>query len=227
MGEGMDNDAEIMPLIDACNIACGGHAGDEDSMNETVLLARQHQVKIGAHPSFPDLDNFGRLPMEMEPDALTHSLMAQIKALQSICQSNRTQIAHIKPHGALYNMAAKDETLAEVIVEVIKSFPRTQLFAPWESALAKKARAARIQVVYEAFADRRYLNDGTLVDRSNPKAIILRPELAMAQILSIITHDRVIPIEGEGVDIKASTFCVHGDNPNVIQILGMLNDLKE
>ncbi len=227
MGEGMQNDAEIMPLIDQCNIACGGHAGDIASMKKTVALAQEYQVEIGAHPSFPDRAGFGRVALKMKSSELSASLKAQVDSLKSICEQAGTKIHHIKPHGALYNNACEDQELADIIVDLMKNYPRTLLLAPWESLLAKSARKARIKVMYEAFADRKYKSDMSLVGRSDNRAIITRPEIAMSQLLSIATHDQVVPLEGEAIDIKASTFCVHSDNPNVLQILKMLNGLKE
>lgn len=227
MGEGMENDIQIMSMIDECSIACGGHTGDEQSMSRTVELALENNVKIGAHPSFPDRENFGRELMIMGREVLLTSLVDQVNQLQTVCESFGTEITHIKPHGALYNHAAIDQTLAEVITDMMKAFPGIELFAPWKSLMSNVAEKADIKITYEAFADRRYNKDLTLVSRKKDRAIITRPELTMRQVLSIATQDRVITIDGESVELKATSFCMHGDNPNVIEILSMINDIKE
>jgi UPF0271 protein len=224
LGEGVDNEAELMPYLSSCNIACGGHIGDVVSMTKVVKLAKKHNVKIGAHPSFPDKENFGRVDMVISSADLYGSLKQQIRALQSILHSENAQLHHIKPHGALYNLAARDEKTAQVIIEVLKSIAMPiKLYVPYNSKLAEIASNENIQVTFEAFADRNYNEDLSLVSRKKDNALLIENDEVLHHVLHMINHKKVKTISGVEVPIKASTFCVHGDTKNAIGILKYLN----
>ncbi|WP_111682904.1 5-oxoprolinase subunit PxpA [Winogradskyella tangerina] len=225
VGEGINNESSIMPYLSSCNIACGGHAGDISTMTKVVRIAKNHKVKIGAHPSFPDKANFGRQVMDISAADLYSSLKQQIRDLQSVLYSENTQLHHVKPHGALYNLAAKDEKTANVVIEVIKSISLPiKLYAPYKSVLADRAIEENIRVTFEAFADRNYNSDLTLVSRNNDAAILTDKHQILEHLLEMIKHENVITLTGEKVPIKASTFCVHGDTKNAYEILKFLNE---
>ena len=227
VGEGMGNEPDLMPHLSSCNIACGGHAGNTFTMTEVVRLAKAHNVKIGAHPSFPDKTNFGREIIEMTAADLYTSLKQQIRVLQNVLRSENAMLHHIKPHGALYNLAAKDEKTANVIVEVIKSIALPlKLYAPYGSVIAKVAEAEGIEVTYEAFADRNYNTDLSLVSREMDNAILTEKDEILNHVLRMIAHQKVSTVDGVEVLIKASTFCVHGDTQNASEILKFLKSVK-
>ena len=173
VGEGCGQDAALMPLISSANIACGGHAGDDDSMREAVALALEHGVAIGAHPSFPDREHFGRQEMQLGARDLHECIVAQIESLASIAQTQGTRLRHVKPHGALYNMAARDEELAETVVTAIRSVdPSLMLFGLAGSALLTVATRLGLRAISETFADRAYRPDGSLQPRNEPGSVI-------------------------------------------------------
>lgn len=224
VGEDIGNESDLMPFLSSCNIACGGHAGDLQTMTEVVKLAKSHNVKIGAHPSFPDKANFGRVNMKMSAADLYSSLKQQIRNLQSVLHSENAQLHHIKPHGALYNLAAKDEKTAKVIIEVVKSMAMPiQLYAPYKSVIAELAMLENIPVTFEAFADRNYNEDLSLVSRKNNSAILLEKEAVLSHVLNIIKYQKVTSVSGVEVPIKAETICVHGDTKNAFEILKYLS----
>lgn len=223
VGEGIGNEPLLMPYLSSCNIACGGHAGDLISMTEVVRLAKEHHVKIGAHPSFPDRDNFGRLPLNMPAAELYNTLKHQIRALLQILRHENLMLHHIKPHGALYNMAAKDQRTAEVIIEVIKSIALpVKLYAPFNSVLAKLAMAEHIPVTFEAFADRNYNIDGSLVSRKEENAIITSKQAVVDHVYKMIKDKKVICKNGAEIELNASTFCIHSDTKNAVEITHFL-----
>tara|TARA_B100000508_G_C11428362_1_gene262036 strand:- start:26 stop:772 length:747 start_codon:yes stop_codon:yes gene_type:complete len=220
MGEGLNNEASLMPFISACNIACGGHAGDKETMARVVDLALEHQVYIGAHPSFPDREHFGRKTMDLSPKALSENISQQLTSIINVVMEAKGTLHHVKPHGALYNLAAKDETTAHILIEAIQnSTPNAKLFVPYQSVIFEIATSEGIDVMVEAFADRRYHNDLSLVSRSHPKAIILEPEAVFAQLLQMTTQRTVTSLENETKEIVADTYCIHGDHPNATSIM--------
>lgn len=225
VGEGVGNEAKLMPLISSCNIACGGHAGDLRSMTTIVKLAKLQNVKIGAHPSFPDKLNFGRVIMKLSDAHLFDSLKSQIESLQSVLSNvEDVKLNHIKPHGALYNLAAKDETTSKVIIDVIKSLSLPiKLYAPYNSVLSNLGIQQNIEVVFEAFADRNYNDDLSLVSRENSNAILHKNDVVLSHVLGIVKQGKVTSINGVEVFIKANTICVHGDTENALGILDYLN----
>ena len=217
LGEGAGHDAELMPLITSANIACGGHAGDEPTMRATVELALQHGVAIGAHPSFDDREHFGRREAPMAPVAARALVLAQIRTLELIVQSCGGRLVHVKPHGALYNMAARDAALARAVAEAVREVdPRLVLFALAGSQLLAAGRACGLHVASEVFADRTYQPDGSLTPRSRPKALIQNEDDAVAQVLRMVREGRVRAVDGSDVAIQADTVCVHGDGPHAV-----------
>ena len=225
VGEGLNNEALLMPYLNSCNIACGGHAGNREITKQVVTLANHYKVKIGAHPSFPDLENFGRVEMDIAAADLFSSIKSQIRSLNSVLRETRTPLHHIKPHGALYNLAAKDKRYAIIIIEAIKGISTPlKLYAPYGSVIGKLANAENIEVKYEAFADRNYNNDLTLVSRSRPSATINNKEEVWNHVQRILLKGKVKTIDGKLKKIEADTLCVHGDNPMANEILKYLSE---
>lgn len=219
LGEGMGIDAQIMPFISSCNIACGGHAGDIQTMETTIDLAQKHQVKIGAHPSYPDRENFGRKPIAMDLGQLSNSLLEQIRTLESLVHKKRTTLHHIKPHGALYNEAAVNPKIAQLIIDLVKNhFPQCFLYVPDRSAIAQLAEKNHLKIMYEVFADRNYQDDLTLVSRQNPNAVFKDPKIVEEHLLRMVNERQVKTITGSLKPIKVDTICVHGDNPEALAL---------
>lgn len=206
----------LWPLITSANVACGGHAGNDESMRDAAQKAVRFNVLLGAHPSYPDRENFGRKSIRMDPDALRASLAAQIRALADIAGA----LSHVKPHGALYNDAHQDVALARVIVEAVSEVSRTiAVVASSRSALYQAAGDAGLRVVAEAFGDRRYRADGSLVPRGEPDALLLDPEDAAAQAESLATRGTVETATGTAIDIPFATLCIHADMPRSVERL--------
>ena len=219
LGEGTGLDAALMPLISSCSIACGGHYGDTESMRETVVLAKENNVKIGAHPSFPDKDNFGRKLLRLTKSELTETIFHQLVHFYAICEMEDVPVHHIKLHGALYNYAAIDEPTAVAVIDAIMETKiHPNLYVPHQSILAKKAENL-LPITYEAFLDRRYNDDLSLVSRDAEEAIIHSPEEAWIQLYEIIETGYITTISGHKKEMSASTFCIHGDHENSIEIL--------
>lgn len=209
LGEGVGPEAELMPLITSANIACGGHAGDEATMRETLRLARDHGVRVGAHPGYPDREHFGRRELQLPPVEVTRLCRDQIAALQSQAEQLGLALAYVKPHGALYNQACRESELAAALVAAVREFCLPVMGLP-DSQLEAAARAAGVPYLREGFADRRYLADGTLVPRSWPEAVITDPDEAAAQVMHLVRD--------WGVD----SICVHGDAPGVVSFTAAL-----
>jgi UPF0271 protein len=217
LGEGSGHDAELMPLITSANIACGGHAGDRQTMRTAVGLALQHGVAIGAHPGLNDREHFGRREAPIAPAEARVLVLAQIRALQLIVQSCGGQLVHVKPHGALYNMAARDPALARAVAEAVCEVdPQLVLFGLAGSQLLSAGRACGLRVASEVFADRTYQPDGSLTPRSRPEALIQNEDDAVAQVLRMVHESRVRAVDGTDVPIRADTVCVHGDGPHAV-----------
>ena len=208
----MGQDAQVMPWITSANIACGFHAGDFSTMQETVALARQHDVAIGAHVALPDRQGFGRREMKITPHEAYALTLYQIGALAAFARAAATRVAHVKPHGALYNMAAKDRALADAIARAAHDFD-TQLILVGlaNSDLPRAAQALGLRVAHEAFADRRYEAQGSLTPRREPGAVIDDVDIAIAQGVKIATKGKVDIRTGGMLELRADTLCVHGD----------------
>jgi len=212
LGEGAGHDAGLMPLITSANIACGAHAGDRRTMRETVALARQNGVGIGAHPGFADRNNFGRREIALPAHELRNLVMGQIARLQEI-----GPVRHVKPHGALYNLAAGDRVVADAVAEAVQTIdPSLILFGLAGSELVRAGRARELKVAEEVFADRTYQKDGSLTPRSEPDALIHDEETAVAQILRMVREGVVRAVDGTDVAITADTICLHGDGPHAV-----------
>lgn len=225
VAEGLGNEKFLMPYINSCNIACAAHAGSPEIIDEVISLAKAHKVKIGAHPSFPDRENFGRKIMDISFSELQESIRNQIQLVKSKTEEQREQLHHVKPHGALYNIAAKDAEYAKVIIDELLALKESvYLYAPYNSVIAELAIGSGIKVKYEAFIDRSYNDDLSLVSRAQPNAIITNNDLAFQQLKQMVTSEKVTSIQGSSVQIKADTFCVHGDHENAVELLQYLRE---
>ena len=224
VGEGVGNEALIMPYIQSCNIACGGHAGNEEIMNNVVKLALKHGVRIGAHPSYPDIENFGRKRVKMNATDLINSIRNQIEFLKEVVVANKAKLHHIKAHGALYNDIASDLKLAEVYLKAVSPYKGTlSLYVPYNSRIEKIAKEYGFSIVYEAFADRNYNNDLSLVSRSQSNAIIKNSNDVINHIAEMVNTSMVTTIDKKRIPIKAATFCVHSDTENAVDIIKAIN----
>jgi 5-oxoprolinase (ATP-hydrolysing) subunit A len=216
----LGQDENIYPLITSANIACGFHAGDPQVMRASVALAVQHQVAIGAHPGTADLLGFGRRGMELSKEELESGLIYQVGALEAFVRAHHSRLSHVKPHGWLYNAAARDFELALTLARTVKAVsPTLVLFGLAGSQLIRAAQEVGLRCAQEAFVDRTYQNDGTLTCRSSEKSLITDPERAAQQALSIVLDGRVRSVDGTFIDVHADTLCVHGDNPNAVLVL--------
>ncbi|MBX2827095.1 MAG: 5-oxoprolinase subunit PxpA [Flavobacteriaceae bacterium] len=224
LGEGTGNDEAIMPLVSSCSIACGGHYGDEGSMRKAVKLAKKHNTKIGAHPSFPDKDHFGRKILTLTKSELYQSIFEQLLHFFAICETEGSPIHHIKLHGALYHYAAKDAPTADAVVEAIVATKiRPKLYVPFNSVLGKKAENL-LPLAYEAFIDRRYLDDLSLAPRQLQGAVIHDPEDAWLQLKQMVEKQEVTALSGKNYPITASTYCIHGDHEHSVVILNYIRE---
>jgi UPF0271 protein len=218
LGEGAAHDAELMPLITSASIACGAHAGDEFTMRATVALALRHGVAIGAHPGFADRVNFGRHERPVSPGEVQGLVHDQVRRLQVIARGAGARLVHVKPHGALYNMAARDLALARAVVDAVYEVdPRLVLFGLAGSHLIAVAEACGLPVKSEVFADRTYQPDGSLTPRALPDAMITDENIAVAQVLRMVRDGQVRATDGTDVAIKADTVCLHGDGAHPVE----------
>ncbi|MCM5662990.1 5-oxoprolinase subunit PxpA [Galbibacter mesophilus] len=222
LGEGIDNESSLMPFIQACNIACGGHAGDKASMRYVINLAKNHDVAIGAHPSYPDKENFGRKSLPLSEEELIQSIKSQLTDFQLAINEEKATWQHIKPHGALYNDIAKDAHLAAVFLKAIEDFKNKELYVPYGSVIAEKATQNGFKIIYEAFADRAYNNDLSLVSRKLPNAVLTSKKAILKQVKNIAYRNSVETIQNETVYIEGETFCVHSDTDNASEIVEFL-----
>ncbi|HEX9097720.1 MAG TPA: 5-oxoprolinase subunit PxpA [Candidatus Dormibacteraeota bacterium] len=215
VGEGQRAVEEsLLRLVSSANIACGLHAGDPPTMRATVALAVRHGVAVGAHPGFDDREGFGRQPQQLTANEVRDLLVAQLTALEAIARDQGTTLRHVKPHGALYNQAETDAGLANAIVAAIRAFDRTvRLVGRAGSAMEEAARAVGHPFTPEAFADRRYRADGTLVPRSEPAAVLTDAEDVVRQVRSLVTDGEVSASDGSRLAVSFETLCVHGDTP--------------
>lgn len=228
MGEGagtsrLAEDECILDLVSSANIACGFHAGDATSMRETVRAARDRGVAIGAHPSYPDIPGFGRRELELDPKEITRHVASQITALREICIAERTRLTHVKPHGALYNRAARDPKAARAVAEAIREADRDLVLLGLAGSEMKRAAAeAGITFVSEAFVDRAYTSDLLLVPRDQPGALIEDVAVAVARAIELVQRKTVMTLDGIVLPLVARSLCVHGDNQHALQILRAL-----
>lgn len=251
MGEGMDNDAAIMPFISSANIACGYHAGDEDTMRHVVEEALKHNVAIGAHPSYPDRENFGRVDIldhddrfsrnhsdrpgtsleelpdrpGIRPEDLPNIIIDQLGALQKVCTGYGTRLHHVKPHGALYNRAARDAAVSALVCKAIKEFDSSLLlYGGSGSIMEMEAERYGLSFVREVFADRTYREDGSLTPRGEADALIEDSGLAIRQVLKMIREGRVAATSGKEIPLIAETVCIHGDGDHAAEFARMIHE---
>lgn len=221
VGEGSASDADLVPLVSSVNIACGAHAGDLESMRRTVALALRHGAAIGAHPGFADREHFGRRELAIAPSEAAALVLGQARLLQGVAAGLGARVGHVKLHGALYNMAARDPALAEAIAGALAE-EGSRTGSPWTlvalagSVLASIGRASSLRVVGEAFADRSYRRDGTLTPRSEPGAVIDDEDACARQALRIAAEGIVLAADGSAVAVDADTICLHGDSPRAV-----------
>src|SRR6266481_146394 len=228
LGEGAGHDAELFELISSANIATGFHAGDADTMHAAVSTAKACRVAVGAHPSLFDRENFGRKALKVTADEVFDAVVYQLGIFQAIAEAAGVRPNHIKPHGALYNMAARDEKIAEAVARATKSVDaKLILFAPDNSALARAGESHGLRIAREVFADRNYLADGSLVPRSRADALLHDPDEAAARVLRMLREGKVRGIEGDDVDVRAETICVHGDTPSAVAFVRELRSQLE
>jgi len=228
LGEGMGNDDKIMAYINSCNIACGGHAGDKNTMIKTLQLAKKYGVKAGAHPSFEDAKNFGRKELSVSKGVLKAQLIGQIDALNQLAKAQNMKLHHVKAHGALYNMAAKSSEIAQIIVEAVQFFEqKLYIYAPFDSELEKKAKMMGVPYMIEVFADRNYDDDFKLLSRKEPMALIETAEEVKSRVGKMMREGTLISLHGIKRSINFDTLCVHGDHPHALEIVRELYILKE
>lgn len=219
------NDEAIFPYISSCNIACGFHGGDPFHMQKTIKSALKYNVKIGAHPSYPDLAGFGRRKMDMNDEELKAVLKYQIAAIKGMVESEGGQLEYVKPHGALYNASASDVNECQMIVEAVKEIDSNlALMGLANSRVKKEANANGLDFIAEAFADRRYLPSGQLMSRKQKGSVITKPEEAFEQVKSLVMNQSVTADGGNHIAIKADSICIHGDNPSAVETLKLIKD---
>jgi UPF0271 protein len=224
VGEGFQNDAALMPYISSANIACGYHAGDAETIYGTIALCLQHGVAIGAHPSFPDRENFGRKEMLLSLQELKGVLLKQLHILSDACSRVGATLHHVKPHGALYNLSAKNKELAQTIAETVSAFnPALKLVGLSGSHSIAEGVMAGLDTVAEVFADRTYQDDGRLTPRSQPNAIIQDETQAIEQAINLALHHKVKTISGATISLLAESICLHGDTPHAVSFVRLIH----
>jgi UPF0271 protein len=220
MGEGMPHDGAIMPYISSANIACGYHAGDETTIRKTIDLCLRYNVAVGAHPGFDDKPNFGRVPVRLSEGELYQLVRKQLEIIQNICEEKGAELHHVKPHGALYNMAATDRSLSRVLTRAVYDFsPNLIYYGLSGSVMISEAQAVGLKTANEVFADRTYMPDGTLTPRTHPQALIVKVEDVVRQVVQLVTENQVTTCTGETISMKADTVCIHGDGPHAVEFL--------
>lgn len=223
--EGVNVDTELMSWITSCNIACGEHAGSEAQMRRTVRLAKQHGVRIGAHPGYADRENMGRVAQQLEDSALRQLILDQVGLLERICEEEAAKLVHVKTHGALYNQSARDPHMARIISAAIRDIsPDLVVVGLAGSEHVRAAQELGLRVMEEVFADRRYEADGSLTPRTHPQAVITDKEEALQQVLGLVKQGRVRTREGGWIDMKADTVCLHGDGAHAVEFVRGLRE---
>ncbi len=233
LGESFGNytigmDEEILKFVSSANVACGWHAGDPMVMEKTVALAKEFGTAVGAHPGFPDLMGFGRRNMAVTPEEAKAYVKYQLGALQAFAKAHGVKIQHVKPHGALYNMAAVDEKLAKAMCEAVYEVDKDIIFMGLAgSKMITAAEETGLKAASEVFADRAYNDDGTLVSRKLPGAVIKDKDLAIQRVVRMVKEGKVESINGKDIDIKADSICVHGDNPKALEFVKNIRETLE
>jgi UPF0271 protein len=223
LGEGAGHDGELFELISSANIATGFHAGDAHSMHVAIAAAKAHGVAVGAHPSLWDRENFGRKELPVSSSEVFDAVAYQVGVFAAVAAALDVRPNHVKPHGALYNMAVHDPKLADAIARAIRSIdPSLILFAPQNTDLASAGGAQGLQIAHEVFADRNYLANGQLVPRTRPDALLRDPREAGTRILRMLREGKVQSVDGTDVDVRAETICVHSDTPGAVEFARLL-----
>jgi UPF0271 protein len=227
----LGTDEKLIPLISSANIACGFHGGDPTVMKHSIEIARQSGVAPGAHPGFPDLLGFGRRNMDVSLAEIKDYVTYQIGAMQAFAAAQGMALQHVKPHGALYNMAVKNMEIWDAVAEVIAAVdPSLVLFVmagPWREDLAAIGAKHKIRLAFEFFADRAYNPDGSLVSRKLPGALIHDHKRVVEKVLKLVKESKVVCIDGTEMEIRAETICVHGDNPTALELVGHIRKSLE
>jgi 5-oxoprolinase (ATP-hydrolysing) subunit A len=228
LGEGAGHDDELLTLVTSANIACGFHAGDAGTMRRSIETARQQNVAVGAHPSLFDRENFGRKELPVKPDEVFDAVVYQLGIFQAIAEAAGLRPNHVKPHGALYNMAVRDELLADAIGRAIASVDnKLILFAPQKTALSRAGEKNGLQIAHEVFADRNYLHSGALVPRTRADALLHNTTEAAPRVVRMLREGKVRSVDGGDVDVRAETICLHGDNPEAVDFARILRSCLE
>lgn len=228
LGEGCGDDAAILPWVSSANIACGGHAGDEATMRATLRLCRAHGVAAGAHPGYEDREHFGRRALALSRDEISMLVLGQLARLAAIAADEDVALTHVKPHGALYNLAADDRTVAEAIAGAVAEFdPRLIVFGLAGSELTDAAQRLGLRAAHEVFAERGYAADGRLLPRGRPGAVIESLDQAIAQVRELTLHGRAPTAGGGAVAVRADTLCLHGDRADAPQFARALRAALE
>jgi len=228
LGEGDPYDEDLLRIVSSANIACGGHAGDAESMARTIRSAIANGVAVGAHPGYPDQDGFGRQSGFMQGDALYESLTDQVTALADLAAQLGARVAHVKPHGALYNDAVHDQDLADIIARVTAEAPGAPAFVGMANTeLERAAKRHGLRFVAEAFVDRAYEADGTLVSRKEPGAVHENLAVATTQAVRLAEDGQVTARNGDEVSVRADTLCIHGDTPGAAEKAQAVRDVLE
>lgn len=220
----MGNDEMVMPWVDMANIACGFHASDPHVMSRTIDYAIQHDVQIGAHPGYPDLQGFGRRSMSFSEEEICEILIYQIGALKALCESKNTEVTYVKPHGALYNDMMKNEDVFRAVTDAVSCFniPLMILASGNNQRYLDIADSYDVPLLFEAFADRTYLSNGLLTPRSSPNAVLTSEDAILSQIKQIAEYGKVSASDGAIIPIEADTICVHGDNEAAIELIAKI-----
>lgn len=228
LGEGDSHDEDLLAIVSSCNVACGGHAGDEETMARTVRIAIENDVSVGAHPGYPDRNGFGRVSGFLAGDALYESLTEQVMALADIAAQLGARLTHVKPHGALYNDAVRNGELADVIARVTSETRGSPAFMGMaKTQLQKAAERHGLEFIAEAFVDRAYEPDGTLVSRNEPGAVHSDLSVATSQAVGLATRGQVTSRNGDVIAVQADTLCIHGDTPGAAEAARAVRDVLE
>ena len=225
VGEGLGQDPALFRVVTSASIACGFHAGDPGTMRATIALAREHGVAVGAHPSFPDLSGFGRREMTLTPREVEECVTYQVGALADIANSHHVRLQHVKPHGALYNMAARDAALADAVAHAVAAFdPALILFGLSGSQLIEAGKRAGLQTTSEVFADRAYRGDGTLVPRTEAGAVVHEAAVVVPRAIAMVRDGAVTADDGTRVPLQVDSICVHGDTPAAAELAALVRE---
>ena len=212
-----ENDPELLKIVNSANVACGFHAGDDDSMNQVVKISKENGVSIGAHPSFKDLENFGRKRINLSPSEIKKLMVDQYEILQKIAQDHEEHVTHMKPHGALNNMACEDIELATILAKAINDIDKNLIYlVPTGSKMEEAAKKLKMKIACEIFADRNYEDDGNLVSRKKPNALIIDPDDAKKHVLRMVENQSLNCHSGKQIPCEIDSVCIHGDNMSAL-----------